>query len=43
VNDVVEIGLWLYPEDLRGSLYRQTLSAVPLQGGDIDIPPHGTR
>jgi mono/diheme cytochrome c family protein len=43
VDDVVEIGLWLYPTDFDPeTLYRQTLSLYNLQGGDFDIPPHGT-
>jgi hypothetical protein len=39
-GDVVEIGLWLYPEDYEAP-HRQTLSLYFLQG-DIDLPPHGT-
>lgn len=43
VDDQVEIGLWLYPEDFdSSSLYRQTLGLYALQGGDFDIAPHGT-
>jgi mono/diheme cytochrome c family protein len=43
VDDMVEIGLWLYPEGFDGSsLYSQTLSSYRLSGGDYDIPPHGT-
>jgi mono/diheme cytochrome c family protein len=43
VDHVVEVGLWLYPEGFdQESLYRQTLSLYSLQGGDFDIPPHGT-
>jgi hypothetical protein len=43
VDDVVEIGLWLYPTDFDPeTLYRQTLSLYRLDGGDYDIPPHGT-
>jgi mono/diheme cytochrome c family protein len=42
-NDVVEVGLWLYPPEFdRESLHRQTLNLYFLQGGDYDIPPHGT-
>jgi len=42
-NDQVEVGMWLYPEDFDSSkLYKQTLSLYSLQGGDFDIPPHGT-
>jgi len=43
VDDVVEIGIWLYPEEFKPeTLYRQTLSLYNLSGGDFDIPPHGT-
>jgi mono/diheme cytochrome c family protein len=43
VASQIEVGLWLYPEDFdKDSLYRQTLSSYNLQGGDFDIPPHGT-
>src|SRR5690606_39235167 len=42
-DDQVEVGIWLYPEDFDTSkLYRQTLRNYVLQGGDFDIPPHGT-
>ena len=42
INDQVEIGIWLYPEDFSpDELYRQTLSLYYLAGGDFDIPPHG--
>jgi len=42
INDQVEIGIWLYPEDFDpNKLYRQTLSLYSLSGGDFDIPPHG--
>jgi mono/diheme cytochrome c family protein len=40
VDDVVEIGLWLHPENYDAQ-YRQTLTLYYLQG-DIDLPPHGT-
>jgi hypothetical protein len=44
-GDVVEIGLWFYPEG-EEPLYRQTLALYFLerQGGGpvIDLPPHGT-
>ncbi len=39
VDNQVEIGLWLYPEDYEAK-YRQTLSLYTLRG-DIDISPHG--
>jgi mono/diheme cytochrome c family protein len=39
-NDVVEIGLWLYPEGYQAP-YQQTLRAYGLQG-DIDLAPGGT-
>ncbi len=43
VDDQIEIGIWLYPEDFSPeTLYSQTLSLYNLQGGDFDIPPHGT-
>jgi hypothetical protein len=42
INDQVEIGIWLYPEDFKPeTLYSQTLTSYNLQGGDYDIPPHG--
>jgi mono/diheme cytochrome c family protein len=40
VDDVVEIGLWLYPEGYEAR-HRQTLALYTLQG-DIDLEPHGT-
>jgi len=40
-DDQVEVGIWLYPEDYEWE-YRQTLTLYGLQGGDFDIPPHGT-
>jgi hypothetical protein len=43
IDDQVSVGIWLYPEDFdKDSLYRQTLSLYDLDGGDFDIPPHGT-
>jgi mono/diheme cytochrome c family protein len=39
-NDVVEIGLWLYPEGYEAK-YPQTLALYRLEG-DIDLEPHGT-
>ncbi|HSH75261.1 MAG TPA: hypothetical protein VLA09_06240 [Longimicrobiales bacterium] len=42
VDDQVEIGIWLHPEDYEGD-YRQDLTLYFLQGGrGYDIPPHGT-
>ncbi|MEX2583277.1 MAG: cytochrome c [Gemmatimonadota bacterium] len=42
-DDQVEAGLWLYPEEFdQSKLYPQTLSLYFLEGGDYDIPPHGT-
>jgi len=42
VDDVVEIGLWLHPEDYDAE-FRQTLTLYRLEGGKgFDIPPHGT-
>jgi len=39
-DDVVEIGIWLYPEDYVPE-FRQTLALYGLNG-DILLPPHGT-
>jgi mono/diheme cytochrome c family protein len=39
-DHVVEVGIWLYPEDYAGS-YRQDLRTYGLQG-DIDLAPGGT-
>jgi len=43
VDDVVELGFWLYPEDYQAK-YKQNLRSYTLlmKGGDIDIAPHGT-
>jgi mono/diheme cytochrome c family protein len=42
VDDQVEIGIWLYPEDFKPeTLYPQTLTLYYLEGGDFDIEPHG--
>jgi len=42
-DDQVEIALWLYPKDFdKDSLYPQDLTLYYLEGGDYDIPPHGT-
>lgn len=39
-DHVVEVGIWLYPEDYAGS-YPQDLRNYGMQG-DIDLAPHGT-
>ncbi|MQA89045.1 MAG: hypothetical protein GEU90_02240 [Gemmatimonas sp.] len=37
------MGIWLYPEEFdEDSVYEQDLTLYFLQGGDYDIPPHGT-
>lgn len=42
-DDQVEVGIWLYPEEFdEDSVYEQDLTLYFLQGGDYDIPPHGT-
>ena len=42
IDDQVEVGIWLYPEDYQGT-YRQTLTLYFLNGGrGFDIAPHGT-
>jgi len=42
IDDQVEVGIWLYPEDYQGK-YRQTLTLYFLNGGrGFDIAPHGT-
>ena len=42
-NDVIEMGVWLYPEGHRPS-YRQDLRLYSLlmKGGELEIPPQGT-
>lgn len=41
-DNIVEIGLWLYPPEFDpSSLYQQTLRSYSLDG-DLDIPPNGT-
>ena len=42
-NDVIEMGIWLYPEDHQGK-YKQDLKlySMTMKGGDLEIPPHGT-
>jgi hypothetical protein len=43
VNDVIEIGVWLYPEGHEAK-YKQDLKLYSLlmKGGELEIPPHGT-
>jgi mono/diheme cytochrome c family protein len=42
-NDVIEMGIWLYPEGHR-AVYKQDLKLYSLlmKGGELEIPPHGT-
>jgi mono/diheme cytochrome c family protein len=42
-NDVIEMGIWLYPEDHQAK-YKQDLKLylMTMKGGDLEIPPHGT-
>jgi hypothetical protein len=42
-DDVIEMGIWLYP-DGHQSTYRQDLKLYSLlmKGGELEIPPHGT-
>jgi hypothetical protein len=42
-NDVVEMGIWFYPEDHQAK-YKQDLKLYSLlmKGGDLELPPHGT-
>ena len=42
-NDQVEVGIWYHDEDFdQEASYPQNLRSYSLQGGDFDIPPHGT-
>ncbi|MBF8301078.1 MAG: hypothetical protein HW394_1448 [Acidobacteria bacterium] len=44
-DDVVELGIWLYPEDHKQTAkYKQDLKLYSLlmKGGELEIPPHGT-
>jgi hypothetical protein len=43
VDDVIEMGVWLYPEDHQAK-YKQDLKLYSLlmKGGELEIPPHGT-
>ena len=42
-NDVIEMGVWLYPEGHQAK-YKQDLKLYSLlmKGGELEIPPHGT-
>jgi hypothetical protein len=42
-NDVIEMGVWLYPKDHQGK-YKQDLRQYSLlmKGAHLEIPPHGT-
>jgi mono/diheme cytochrome c family protein len=42
-NDVIELGLWLYPEGHRAA-YKQDLKLYSLlmKGAELEIPPHST-
>ena len=42
-DDVIEMGIWLYPEDHQAK-YKQDLKLYSLlmKGGELEIPPHGT-
>jgi hypothetical protein len=42
-NDVIEMGVWLYPAG-HGAVYKQDLKLYSLlmKGGELEIPPHGT-
>ena len=44
-DDVIEMGIWLYPEDHQArARYKQDLKLYSLlmKGGELEIPPHGT-
>ena len=44
-DDVVELGIWLYPEDHKEKAkHKQDLKSYSLlmKGGELEIPPHGT-
>jgi hypothetical protein len=40
-DNVVELGIWLHPEDYKPRI-RQDLNTYQLDQGDLFIPPHGT-
>jgi hypothetical protein len=43
VDDVIEMGIWLYPRDHK-STYKQDLKLYSLlmKGGELEMPPHST-
>jgi hypothetical protein len=43
VDDVIEMGIWLYPRDHK-SAYKQDLKLYSLlmKGGELEMPPHST-
>ncbi len=42
-DDQVSVGIWYHDEDFDAqAAYEQDLRSYGLQGGDFDIPPHGT-
>ncbi len=42
-DDQVSVGIWYHDEDFDAQVaYEQDLRSYGLQGGDFDIPPHGT-
>jgi hypothetical protein len=42
-DDQVEVGIWYHDDSFeREAAYKQDLRSYGLQGGDFDIPPHGT-
>jgi hypothetical protein len=42
-DDQVSVGIWYHDEDFdEEAAYPQDLRSYALQGGDFDIPPHGT-
>jgi len=42
-NDVVEMGVWLYPEGHRAPYWQDLkLYSLLMKGGELEIPPNGT-
>lgn len=41
-DDQVEVGIWYHDEPAENFEYEQDLTLYFLEGGDYDIPPHGT-
>ena len=44
-NDVVEMGVWLYPKDHQAKVkYKQDLKnySLLMKGAELELPPHGT-